>query len=213
MKHVGHRFSRPMIGDADGLFMANYEVAARHLADRLRCHRVMELCCGIGATTVCLAETCDEVYGVDCDARRLEYARTNAAAWGVSDRVRFICGDALDETLLRSLPRPHVVFADPEWEPAEHPLSEHARDPRQTQPPTDQLVAVVRSHVTENIVLRMPLETELEHLRPLGPCEVEQVNIDGQPKFSYLYYGAPARRPARTEMHLTNLRRRPKHPG
>lgn len=213
MKHVGHRFSRPMVGDADGLFMANYEVAARHLADRLRCQRVVELCCGIGATTVCLAKACDEVYAVEHDASRLEHARANAAAWGVSDRVRFICGDALDKSLLRSLPRPDVVFADPEWEPAEHPLSEHARDPRQTQPPTHELLAAVRRCLTENIVLRMPLETELEHLRTLGPCEVEKVHIDGQPKFYYLYYGTLGRCVSHTEVHLTNPRRRLKHPG
>jgi 16S rRNA G966 N2-methylase RsmD len=213
MKHVGRRFSRPMVGDADGLFMANYEVAARHLADRLRCRRVVELCCGIGATTVCLAETCDEVCAVDRDAHRLSYARANAAAWGVSDRVRLICGDALDESLLRSLPRPDVVFADPEWEPADHPLSEHARDPRQTQPPTHELVAVVRRHLTENIALRMPLETGLENLHHLGHCEVEQIHIDGWPRFYYLYYGAVARSASRTEVRLRNPRRRARHPG
>lgn len=213
MKHVGHRSSRPTVGDADGLFMANYEIAACHLADRLRCHRVLELCCGIGATTVCLAKTCDEVCAVDRDAPRLRYAGANAVAWGVSDRVRFICGDALDESLLQSLPQPDVVFADPEWEAAEHPLSEHARDPRQTQPPSHELLAVVRRRLTENIVLRMPLETRLEHLDPLGPCEVEQVHIDGQPRFYYLYYGTPARCASRTEVRLKNPRRKTKHPG
>lgn len=213
MQHVGRRFSRPMVGDADGLFMANYEVAARHLAERLSCHLVVELCCGIGATTMCLARTCRKVYAVEHDPARIEYARANAETWGVCDRVEFVCGDALDEGLLRGLPHPQAVFADPEWEPLGQPLAAHARDPGQTQPPTPELMARVRRYLTENIALRMPLAADLQGVRALGPCEVEQVYIDGQPKFYYVYYGALTGCAGPTEVRLRNPRSKARHPG
>lgn len=213
MEHVGRRFSRPMQGDPDGLFMANYEVAARHLARRLRCDLLVELCSGIGGTTVCLAETCDCVLAIERDPARVEHARANLVARGLTDRVQLICGDVLDEALLAGLPRPDAVFADPEWEPAGRPLDDHARDIGETQPPIPELVARVRRHLTGEIALRVPMVADLARLEELGPCEIEAVAIDGQRKFFYVYYGRLARLAGRTEVRLRNLRRTARSPG
>jgi len=186
------RFSRSWTGDRDGLVMANYEVAARHLAARLACDQLVELCCGIGATTVFLAQTCGQVTALDRYPARIEAARANAREWGVLDRIEFVCGDVLDERLLASL-KADIVFADPEWQAQGRPLSEHTRDVWQTQPPTHLLVDAVRRLLTEQFALRMAPLADVSQLQELGAGEVERVLIDGKLRFYYVYYGNLAR--------------------
>ncbi len=205
MQHIGRRFSRRLSGDPDGLFMANYEVAGRHLAGRLAGRTVLELCCGIGATTVCLAGACPHVVAVDKNVDRLDHARRNAATWDVADRITFVQGDALDSDLLQSA-EAEVVVADPEWQPSGSQLSEHATDLSLTQPSIPGLVSSVRRHVGNELVIRLPLVADLAQAEELGAREIEAIYIDGQIKFYYAYFGSVAEGLARTEAHLSNVR-------
>ena len=205
MQHIGRRFSQRLSGDADGLFMANYEVAGRHLAGRLAGRTVLELCCGIGATTVCLATACPHVIAIDQNGERLEHARRNAELWDVAERITFVQGDALDSDLLRSADA-EVVVADPEWQPSGRRLSEHASDLSRTQPSTPALVSSVRRYVGDDLVIRLPLVADLAQAEQLGAREIEAIYIDGQIRFYYAYFGSVAEEPARTEAHLSNVR-------
>ena len=104
--HVSRLHDRAihLAGDHEGLAMANYPRAATVLAGRFAGREVLELCCGIGATTVFLARVATHVVAVDIEAARLEYAEQNVRAWGVGDRVDFVEANALDPSLPPSRP-------------------------------------------------------------------------------------------------------------
>ena len=63
--------------------------------------RIADLGCGAGWSSVGLARSYPlaRVDGIDVDEPSVELARANAAAYGVSDRVRFACADARDARL------------------------------------------------------------------------------------------------------------------
>ena len=62
--------------------------------------RVADIGCGVGWSAIGLAEAHPGVHvdGFDVDGPSIEQARRNAAAAGVSDRVRFSAGDAAEAT-------------------------------------------------------------------------------------------------------------------
>jgi THUMP domain-like/RNA cap guanine-N2 methyltransferase len=75
---------------------------------RLAMSDVADLCCGIGADAVALAEHAD-VVAVDLDPARCLMTDWNAEAYGVEQRVRTTCMDA---TTVRNLPP--LVHIDPD---------------------------------------------------------------------------------------------------
>lgn len=90
------------------------ETVARHKADRFRQRiddseeTIADLCCGIGADAIALAEHFP-VHAVDADPARCLMTGWNATAYGVADRVTTICADV---TTLSDLPR--FVHIDPD---------------------------------------------------------------------------------------------------
>ena len=178
-------------GDRDGLAMANYPAAAERLAARFAGRDVLELCCGIGATTVFLASVARHVVAVDIEAERLRFAAWNARAQGVRDRVDFIAGDALDSSFLRQF-SDRVVFADPAFNPTGRSTDCHTSDLGRTQPPTDDLVHMILDACSPDLALRAAPKVLQSSLFDLGASEVEVVTLGGVPKFQYAFFGALA---------------------
>ncbi len=76
--------------------------------------RVLDLYCGAGTITLCLAGKAAEAVGAEIVPAAVENARKNAADNGVRN-VRFICADAAEaaRTLLDEGFRPDVITVDP----------------------------------------------------------------------------------------------------
>jgi len=76
---------------------------------------VADLYCGIGTISLALAERAGTVIGVEAVPQAVEDARENARRNGLSDKARFVCGDAaqLAARLEREGLRPDVVVVDP----------------------------------------------------------------------------------------------------
>ena len=55
----------------------------------------MDAFCGTGGNAVQLAGSCRQVIAVEIDMERLLLAKRNAAVYGVSQRLDFVCGDFL----------------------------------------------------------------------------------------------------------------------
>ena len=74
----------------------------------------IDLYCGAGTITLCLAKRAKEVLGIEVVPEAIENAKENAARNGVSN-VRFLCADATDaaKDLAQNGAFPDVVVVDP----------------------------------------------------------------------------------------------------
>lgn len=76
---------------------------------------VVDLYCGIGTISLCLAERAGQVIGVEVVPQAIEDAKENARRNGLGHKTRFECGDAalLAAKLEAEGLRPDVVVVDP----------------------------------------------------------------------------------------------------
>ncbi|MDO4357097.1 MAG: 23S rRNA (uracil(1939)-C(5))-methyltransferase RlmD [Clostridia bacterium] len=85
---------------------------------------VLDAYCGAGTITLCAARRSARTVGVEIVAPAIENANRNAKANGLSDRVKFVLGDAAEEIprmVARGL-RPDVVITDPPRKGMDRPL-------------------------------------------------------------------------------------------
>lgn len=79
---------------ADSLAQASSErIAAFHAQCFASCATVLDACCGVGRDALALATVGKQVTAVDTDPARLVFARANAAVYGLSERITFLCAD------------------------------------------------------------------------------------------------------------------------
>jgi SAM-dependent methyltransferase len=88
------------------------EALALHMGERVAGLRVIDACCGAGGNAIGFARAGCAVTAIDIDSRRVAMAKHNAALYGVSHRIEFVCGDALD--VVPKL-QGDVLFIDPPW--------------------------------------------------------------------------------------------------
>ena len=83
--------------DQDGFVTASMGGVLPEQAEPLAFRRVLDVACGPGGWMIEVARTYPEIslVGIDCNQRYLAYARKQAEAWHVDDRVEFRVMDAL----------------------------------------------------------------------------------------------------------------------
>jgi trimethylguanosine synthase len=197
---IGKRYrfktNLPIIGDKEGLLLTSYQSASEHTAKRILRKLgkvpVLELCCGVGGTTVFLAKYLPHIYAVDINPERIRAAKVNARTFGVEDKITFVVRDALDEGMLVQARKNgvQVVVSDVEWrEDLGLSLSETTPDITKTIPSTPILFEKVSRLVTKNLAMHMAANSNKEQLRKLGVCEIEEMSYYGKVKFVNVYYG------------------------
>ena len=89
--------------------------AALEAADLRGNSRVLDAYCGTGTITLAAARECASAVGIEIVPPAIENARRNAAANGLREKARFICGDAAREIprLLSENERFDAVILDP----------------------------------------------------------------------------------------------------
>ena len=193
-----YRFSTtlPIIGDEEGLGLTSYQDASEHTAKRilekLGSVSVLELCSGVGGTTVFLAKKLHHVYAVDMKPTRIEAAKINSQTFGVAEKVTFVCGDVLDEKLLSNFKDKYIkaVVTDVEWrDDLSHSLAETTPDIAKTIPSTPPLFEKINKLVCSDIIMHMAANTNKEQLQQLGRCEIEEMIYQGVVKFLNVYFG------------------------
>jgi trimethylguanosine synthase len=199
------KFSKTIQGDDDALFMSVQEVAALHVAARLKKNKIcVELCTAVGAMAVNVARYIPRVIGIDLDPQRIADAKKNAETYGVSERTAFIVGDVLDEQLLGSI-EADVAILDPDWSAEGSEKSKHTIDIDSMQPSLRQMILLTRKHITSNIVIRVPKHFTLETLSEFGPYELESIYIDDKLTFKIAYFLAEIHTNQETSAHLQSL--------
>jgi SAM-dependent methyltransferase len=88
------------------------EALALAIGERAKGLRVLDAGCGAGGNTIGFARAGCDVTAVELDPGRLGMARHNADLYGVSERIRFIVGDATE--LVPDLDA-DLLFIDPPW--------------------------------------------------------------------------------------------------
>src|SRR5690242_811397 len=83
----------PDIGFRANLYATHWNVLfSRYLVD-LAGKRVLDIGCGTGWTSLLLAQRGAKVTAVDISPRQIEILRYNAEHYGLSHRLRAVCGD------------------------------------------------------------------------------------------------------------------------
>ncbi|PIR25788.1 MAG: hypothetical protein COV41_02670 [Candidatus Brennerbacteria bacterium CG11_big_fil_rev_8_21_14_0_20_43_10] len=195
-KRYRFRTELPIIGDEEGLLLTSYQSASEHTAKRILRKlgkvSVLELCCGVGGTTIFLAQYLPHIYAVDINPERIKAAKINVKTFGVGNRITFIESDALDEKMLIEARESGVqaVVSDVEWRnDLNLPLSETTSDITKTIPSTPVLFEKVNRLVTRNIVMHMAANSNRNQLRKLGSCEIEETTYYDDVKFINVYFG------------------------
>ena len=120
----------------EALEQASGEHVSRYRSSRLEEYgSVLDLCCGIGADTIALAEAGLIVTAWDNDPLRLDMARANVAVHGLADRVRYQLGDVTELTLYGE----RAAFIDPSRREGERRFL----DPDQYQPPLGKILSAL----------------------------------------------------------------------
>ncbi|MCL7412424.1 MAG: trimethylguanosine synthase [ANME-2 cluster archaeon] len=186
------KFSKPVYTCGEGLRFATPEIVASYRAGRLRCGVLADISCGIGGQTICFAEECGRVYGVDIDGERLECARRNARVYGV-DNITFIEGDALSPQVVEQVVDADIIFSDPA-----RPATEDVRQTDSLRPGIPMVLEAYRD-VTDSFAFEAPPQMPPERID--FDCEREYLSLDGQLNRLTLYFG-PLKRCERSAVVL-----------
>ncbi|WP_150236767.1 class I SAM-dependent methyltransferase [Nocardiopsis quinghaiensis] len=188
----GDRAER-MFFTPDGLEQSTRRVVADHRAERMAraAPSVLDgaaagdLCCGVGADLLALAERGVPVEGVDADPLTAAVARANIEALGLSDLARVREGDATGT----SPGRYPLLFCDP----ARRGGRGRVFDPAAYSPPWD--VAAGLAAAAGAACLKAAPGIPHEAL-PEGAA-AEWISVDGELKETALWFGALAGGPRR----------------
>lgn len=159
----------------DGLEQASDFLIRSYRAHAVCPAAVLDACCGIGSDALAFAAYGGDVLGVDIDPVRIEIARYNAAALGLS--ARFEVADVRD-----GLPAADLIFYDPARRDAE---GRRIYDVERYQPP----LSWVQSWQAARILVKLSPGVDLAQLTPYGG-HVEFISVGGDLKEALLWFGA-----------------------
>ena len=183
-----NKFSKEILYDEDAYYMSSPEFVVEYLADLIKDYKTaIEVCSAIGIAVCVLAKKIDRVYGIEIDPKRIEMANYNAKLYGVSEKVEFILGDALDVNLLKKI-KASVAILDPDWSVDKNNPKIHSSSLSSTTPNAVELFNKVKSNITSNIVLRVSKNVSFEDLKKLGVCHVHNIYYGGKIRFKYAFY-------------------------
>lgn len=166
-------FTRESLEQSSGEMVSRYRAGCYE-----GCTAVLDLCCGVGMDAIQLARTGCRVEAMDSDPLRLAMAEANAAAAGVSDRIRFHLGDVLT----MPLPEADAAFFDPSRRIGERRFLA----PRDYQPPVDAVLARFPTGFPIGVKLAPGIDR-----RDLEPFDAERdfISWDGELKECVLWFG------------------------
>nr|CCA24762.1 trimethylguanosine synthase putative [Albugo laibachii Nc14] len=185
-----HRYDQGIEMDYESWYSVTPQAIAEHIAERVRCGTVVDLFAGCGGNTIQLAQTCHHVIAIEIDPLRIHKAKHNAQVYGVSDRIEWICGDALE---VISRLQADVIFLSPPWGGLNYSRDVYSlKDMMINESCSGVDLFQLVSKVTENIVYYLPKTTsgdELEALVPKQSISCDQIFLNGHAKVLVAYFG------------------------
>lgn len=173
--------SSQMFINLEDLRFSTPDFIASYRAKRLKCSVIVDLCSGIGSQSIAFARECKKVYSIEVDPRKVEYAKRNAALFGI-ENIEFICGDVLDTKVISQLAKAKVdvIFCDPERLPSE----------AERKIENITIVSSILEKYTKicsNMGIEVPPQISPDKID--YECEKEYLSVDGDLNRLNLYFG------------------------
>ncbi|KAL0591741.1 hypothetical protein ABG067_000884 [Albugo candida] len=185
-----NRYDEGIEMDYESWYSVTPQAIAEHIAERVRCGTVVDLFAGCGGNTIQLALTCHHVIAVEIDPDRIQKAKHNAKVYGVSDRIEWICGDALQ--VLSKL-QADVIFLSPPWGGLNYNRDLYTlEDMMINESCSGQDLFQLAVKITGNIVYYLPKATSQDELQALVPeqsVSCDKVFLNGHEKVLVAYFG------------------------
>lgn len=163
----------------------------KHIAGRFNGRRVLETCTGGGFTTIALAREALHVVTIEIDPAHQEQARKNVEKAGLQDRVTFVAGDVLDESVLNGCPQFDAAFLDPDWA-VTGPGHVYRFRESNTRPPADVLLEKILG-MTPDVAIVLPPLVDTRELEGLPMHERQKLYLGDSHELYCLYFGGLSR--------------------
>ena len=168
------------------LQQASQPAISRYRAHKLASHKVLDLCCGIGADTIAFAASGRKALGLDIDRLRIAIARHNAESLGIA--AQFEVAD-----IRRSLPAGYdSIFFDPA---RRDERGWRIHDVERYLPP----LSLVRLWTAHEILVKLSPAVDLRQLERYGGC-VEFISLAGNLTEALLWLNHPSAPPIATQV-------------
>ncbi|EPS59534.1 hypothetical protein M569_15271, partial [Genlisea aurea] len=186
------RFDHGIRMDEEGWFSVTPEAIAKHHALRCGDGIVIDLFAGVGGNAIQFARRCQHVIAIDIDANRLEYAKHNAAIYGVDDNIDFINGDSFS---LASKLKADAVFMSPPWGGPAYSKVEKFDLKTMLKPHDGKSLFDISKEIAAKVVMFLPRNVDVDQLAeissrasPPRALEVEKNFLNGRLKAVTAYF-------------------------
>ena len=197
---IREKFGGDYIADERTFKMGIDQRFTTHFAERFRDLRVLETCTGAGFSTISLAMTAKHVFTVEIDKSHQQQAISNIEKAGLSNRVTFILGDILDESILRKLPSIDAAFIDPDWA-STGPDHVYRFIRSNTKPPADVVLNKIFEK-TENVAIVLPPLIEVQEFDTLPEHERQKLYLGQSHELFCLYFSKLIKSVGETEFRV-----------
>lgn len=190
------RFDAGIQMDEEGWFSVTPEPIAKHHAFRCGDGTTVDCFTGVGGNAIQFALRSQHVIAIDIDPRKIEYAKHNAAIYGVDDRIDFIVGDSI---LLAPKLKGDSVFLSPPWGGPDYAKKESFDIKTMLRPHNGHFLFNLAKTVAPRIVMFLPKNVDIDQLAELAlsaspprSLEVEKNFLNNKLKAITAYFTEPS---------------------
>ncbi|XP_076922439.1 uncharacterized protein LOC143584231 [Bidens hawaiensis] len=182
--------------DEEGWFSATPECIANHHAYRCGNGIIVDCFTGVGGNAIRFAPKSTHIIAIDIDPKKIEYAKHNAAIYGVTDLIEFITGNSF---ILAQKLKADVVFLSPPWGGPEYAKARNFDINTMLKPHDGRFLFNVAKEVAPRIVMFLPRNVNVDQLAELSlstnppwTLEVEKNFVNGKLKAITAYFTHPS---------------------
>ncbi|XP_027330755.1 uncharacterized protein LOC113846547 isoform X4 [Abrus precatorius] len=190
------RFDDGVKMDEEGWFSVTPEAIARYQAVRCASGVIIDCFAGVGGNSIQFAQQCKHVIAIDIDPLKIDYARHNAAIYGVDDQIDFIMGDFF---LLAPKLKADTVFLSPPWGGPDYAKVTTYDMKTMLRPHDGYTLFNVAKEIASRVVMFLPRNINFNQLAelclsscPTWSLEVEKVHLNGRLKAINAYFSDTA---------------------
>ncbi|KAL3617920.1 hypothetical protein CASFOL_038241 [Castilleja foliolosa] len=159
------RFDYGIQMDEEGWFSVTPEILAKHHAVRCGNGTIVDFFTGVGGNAIQFAQRSKHVIAIDIDPTKINYARHNAAIYGVDDNIDFIKGDSFS---LAPKLKANTVFMSPPWGGPDYSKVTTFDINTMLKPRDGQFLFDAGKTIASKIVMFLPKNVDINQLAELS---------------------------------------------